>query len=318
MRAFVLSGGANYGALQVGALQVLLEHEIYPDMLVGASAGALNAAWFTRQPTLEGLRQLERVWRTQAPALYHQPGGVLLLLRLVQGQDGLLTSQALQRLIAKTIPPQATFGEIVKPRLYVVAVRLSDGWLRAFGDRCDDGLMDALMASTALPPLFPPWCVDGESYVDGGVLSNLPLQVAIDRGAEEIYALDITQPVGELGKYLPHGILTTAAQSVLLMHDHQIQVEIDRVRENHRVRLHYLSLYPNRDPGFWEFSQAVELVADGRRLTQTYLEEQSADVKRPLTWLQRLRRVFSPEPFIKSRSESNKTNNSRGLDNRLS
>ena len=293
MKAFVLSGGANYGAIQVGALQALLENDIYPDMLVGASAGALNAAWFARQPNLEGLQQLERVWRQHAPGLYRQPGGVALLLRLVQGQDGLLTNTALERFISKVIPPQVTFADIRSPHLYVVAVRLRDGWLRVFGDHPEDHLMDALMASTALPPLFPPWSVDGESYVDGGVLSNLPLQVAVEHGANEIYALDISQPLGAVRKYLPHGVLTTAAQAVLLMHTRQVQVEIARVRENPKVRLHYLSLKPTVDPGFWEFSMAPDLIADGRQVVERYLaQEINHQPLSPLKWLRKQGRRF--------------------------
>lgn len=289
MRAFVLSGGANYGAIQVGALQALLENDILPDMIVGASAGALNAAWFARQPTLEGLRQLERVWRNNAPALFKQFGGVSLFLRLVQGQEGLLSNQTLERFISKVIPSQVAFSDIHQPRLYIVAVRLSDGWLRVFGDQSDDRLLDALMASTALPPLFPPWLVEGEGYVDGGVLANLPLQAAVERGADEIYALDINRPVGVVSKYLPSGVITTAAKSVLLMHAHQAQVEIASVKNNPRVRLHYLQLEPTIDPGFWEFSKASDLIADGKAAVEHYLsQERIMNPHSPLTWLRNL------------------------------
>jgi NTE family protein len=293
MKAFVLSGGANYGAIQVGALQVLLENEIFPDMVVGVSAGALNAAWFARQPTLESLRQLERVWCQNAPAFFKQPGGVHMLLRLVQGQEGVLTSGSLQRFITKIIPPRSIFAEIQEMRLYITAVRLRDGWLRAFGDCPNDRILDALMASTALPTLFPPWPVEGDVYVDGGVLSNLPLHVAVERGAKEIYALDISKPVTSIGSYLPHGIMTTAAQSILLMHQHQVQVEIAQVRENPKVHLHYLSLQPSHDPGFWEFSMAADMIADGRRITEAYLARQCEKRSVVLHWLRTLRQALS-------------------------
>ena len=68
MRAFVLSGGANYGAQQAGALEVLFEHGIQPDMVMGVSAGALNAAWVAVNPKLEGVQELSRIWREDAAA----------------------------------------------------------------------------------------------------------------------------------------------------------------------------------------------------------------------------------------------------------
>ena len=63
MFAYVLSGGGNYGAMQVGALEVLLAHGPRPQMLVGTSAGALNAAYLATDPTLEGARRLGDAWR---------------------------------------------------------------------------------------------------------------------------------------------------------------------------------------------------------------------------------------------------------------
>ncbi len=59
MWAFVLSGDANYGAQQAGALEVLFEQGVQPDMLMGVSAGALNAAWVAVQPTLAGVQEME-------------------------------------------------------------------------------------------------------------------------------------------------------------------------------------------------------------------------------------------------------------------
>ena len=63
MIAFVLSGGGNLGALQVGALLVLMAEGIYPDMLVGTSAGAVNAAFLASDPTLEGVERLAEIWK---------------------------------------------------------------------------------------------------------------------------------------------------------------------------------------------------------------------------------------------------------------
>ena len=92
MRAFVLSGGANYGAQQVGALEVLLERDLQPDMVMGVSAGGLNAAWLAAHPTLDGVRELARIWREDAAAIAPPVGPLTALLRLIGGRDSLLSN----------------------------------------------------------------------------------------------------------------------------------------------------------------------------------------------------------------------------------
>ena len=60
--AFVLSGGASLGSIQVGMLRALFEAGITPDFLVGTSVGAVNAAWVAGWPGLEGISKLEQIW----------------------------------------------------------------------------------------------------------------------------------------------------------------------------------------------------------------------------------------------------------------
>src|SRR5512143_1337005 len=101
MRAIVLSGGANYGAQQVGALEVLFEHGLQPDMVLGVSAGALNAAWVTVHPTLEGVQELSRIWREDAAATIPPVGPLTALLRLIGGRDSLLSNDSLLKFICR-------------------------------------------------------------------------------------------------------------------------------------------------------------------------------------------------------------------------
>src|SRR5512135_1776051 len=149
MRAFVLSGGANYGAQQVGALEVLFEHEILPDMVIGVSAGALNAAWVAVNPTLAGVQELARIWREDAATSIPPVGPLIALLRLVGGKDSLLSNESLLQFIRRWPFAAGTFGEFMRPRLYTVAARYDDGALRIFGDDPNDRMLDGLMTSTA-------------------------------------------------------------------------------------------------------------------------------------------------------------------------
>ena len=272
MQAFVLSGGANYGAQQVGALEVLLEHGLQPEMVMGVSAGALNAAWVALHPTLEGMQELERIWREDAPASIPPVGPLAALFRLVGGRDSLLSNDSLLQFIRRWPFADSAFGEFTHPHLYTVAAHYHTGALRIFGDDPNDLLLDGLMTSTAMPPFYPPWEVDGVPYLDGGIISHLPLQAAVARGADEIFALhnghgfmpDATPP--------QRTVLSVGAQAVSLLVNRQAQLEIEAVQRDSSIRLHLIELYTDDDPGLWNFSRAAELIDAGRRLTEDYLK----------------------------------------------
>ncbi|HJW84643.1 MAG TPA: patatin-like phospholipase family protein, partial [Anaerolineae bacterium] len=91
--AFVMSGAANYGSLQVGALQVLLERDIRPDMLVGTSAGAMNATFLAIDPTAEGARRLAQQWSGVARDVLSRKAALLMIWRLITHRDGLLPNE---------------------------------------------------------------------------------------------------------------------------------------------------------------------------------------------------------------------------------
>jgi len=293
MKAFVLSGGANYGAIQVGALQALLEHGHQPDMLVGVSAGALNAAWLAGHPDLKGVQQLARVWSDFAPRAFNPLSQLPALLNLVRGQRSLLSNQEVRSFVSKFLPPDAQLSTFNPQRLFITAARLSDGGLKVFGDDPEDRLLDALMSSTALPPLFPPWQVNGEEYIDGGLVSNLPIQVAIDRGADEIIALQTCHPLLKEDRALPKlGIIAYIAQTMGLMIRNQAKMEVRAAKSNPAISLHVIELWPKSDPGFWIFNQAGELIAAGRETTEAYLK--IADFARPnplRLWIRKLLRT---------------------------
>jgi NTE family protein len=272
MRAFVLSGGANYGAQQVGALEVLLEHGLLPDMVMGVSAGALNAAWVALHPTLEGVQELARLWREDAAASIPPVGPLTALLRLIGGKDSLLSNDSLLQFIRRWPFAESVFGELTHPRLYTVAANYHTGDLRIFGDDPNDRLLDGLMTSTAMPPFYPPWEVNGVPYLDGGVISHLPLQAAIDRGADEIFALRNGRGFMVDAAPAQRNVLSVGAQAISLLVQRQVQLEIEAVqRDRSSVRLHLIDLHTDDDPGLWNFARAAELIGAGRRITEEYL-----------------------------------------------
>ncbi len=275
MRAFVLSGGGNYGALQVGALQALLDRGIQPDLLVGTSAGALNAAWFAGDPTAHGLRQLARLWTNFVPEMFTGHRRLMALYHLAATRESVLPNQMLVQLVSRWMPVGLRFSDYIGgPRVYAVAARLRDGAAHVFGDDLNDLLLDGLMASTALPPLFPPWIVNGVAYIDGGAASNLPLRIAIERGADEIYALQICggQNTNERA---PEGLVPVVIQSILVMVNQQAVAEAEAVRRMEGVQLHLIQLCADIDPGFWNFDNSAGMICDGYGAVDAYFQQRA-------------------------------------------
>lgn len=271
MRAFVLSGGANYGAQQVGALEVLFEHSIQPDMVMGVSAGALNAAWVAMNPTLDGVQELARIWREDAATSIPPVGPLTALLRLIGGKDSLLSNDSLLQFLRRWPFAESVFGEFSHPRLYTVAANYDTGVLRIFGDDPNDRLLDGLMTSTAMPPFYPPWEVDGVPYLDGGVISHLPLQAAIERGADEIFALRNGHGFMPTTAPAQRNVFAVGAQAISLLVERQATLEIKAVQRDRSVRLHLINLHTDDDPGLWNFTRAAELMVAGRRIAEEYL-----------------------------------------------
>ncbi|HET7089887.1 MAG TPA: patatin-like phospholipase family protein [Anaerolineae bacterium] len=268
--AFVLSGGGNYGSLQVGALQVLLERGIRPDLLVGASAGAMNATFLAMDPTLEGLHRLAEHWRRAAHETVSRRGNLAMIWRLVTRRDGLTPNAPLQRYLERTLPPGVVcFGHLRLPT-YALAVRLDTGEVRCFGDDPSDRIIDGLMATTAIPGFYPPWECDGARYVDGGVVSFLPVQMAVERGATEIYALNVS-PASTRTDGL-RGTLAISLRAIDLLIQGQGAREIQVYESLYGVTVHHIRLSSEHPIAFWDFRHADHLMAAGRRRTEAYLD----------------------------------------------
>lgn len=276
MRAFVLSGGSNRGAIQVGALEVLLEAGIKPDLLVGTSVGAVNAAALAVDPSLGGIQQAADAWRrVTGPDVY--PGNrVTAAWRFLRGRDGLFSNHAWYNFLYAVIGPK-TFGEIRACQLRIVATDLESGALVAFGDDPSLRLVDALMASTALPPLHGPWTIGGRRYIDGGAVADLPVRVAVDLGATEIFALNITgrmSPVETL-----RDVSGIAGQAVSALLHRVIALDIEHTRGRKGVWLHEMNLSVPFAIAPWDFSRSGELIDLGREAARVFLAD--APMPRP-------------------------------------
>ena len=187
--AIVLSGGGPLGALQVGALRALFEHGIRPDIVTGTSVGAVNAASLAFNPTPEGVDEMERQWRSLGEDDLF-PGGRFRAswARMFVRGSKIFESSGLRRMIETTLGPTATIEDALLP-LGIVATDLETGAERVF---TSGPLTDAVLASAAMPGVYPPVEIEGRMYTDGGVSNNVPIAPAVEMGATTLYVLNST------------------------------------------------------------------------------------------------------------------------------
>jgi len=218
--AFVLSGGGSLGAVQVGMLRALAERHVEPDLLVGASAGALNAAFVAgRGFTPETLDELTEIWcslRRQdvfAFAPHRQ------LLALAGARPSLCAPDGLRRLITRHVE-YPRLEDAVLP-VHVVATDVLSGRevVLSTGDP-----VPAVLASAAIPGVFPTVTVDGRALFDGGVADNTPISQAVALGADRIYVL----PAGVACALPspPRSAVATAVHALTLLIEQRLMLEV--------------------------------------------------------------------------------------------
>ncbi len=199
--AFVLSGGGARGALQVGALRALLERGIVPDVIVGTSIGAWNGAWLANDPTLHGVETLAEIWRgLRAEQLllgyesFRAPtqslAGLLVAMgaapRLMMGFPSFYSDVGLRRLVKRCVG-DLTFADL-KATLRIVATDLTHGVRAVFSE---GPLMAPILASSAIPAVFPPVRIGDSVYADGFALDNCSIETALNLGARRIFVLSV-------------------------------------------------------------------------------------------------------------------------------
>jgi NTE family protein len=210
MIAFVLSGGATRGPLEVGALQSLLAHNIKADLVVGTSAGALNGVYYCYDPTPDGLQQLAQFWiQTKRESIF--PGNKLTMAwRVLLGRDSLVDGANFRHTVQAHLPTEATtFGDLKIP-FYAVTADIMSAQTIVFGDEKDTPFLGPVIASASFPIVLPPVEMDGYQLSDGGVTAVVPIEAALERGATELFVIDL-EPVVAQSEPL-RGVLPIALQ----------------------------------------------------------------------------------------------------------
>jgi NTE family protein len=165
-------------------LRALSERGIVPDLVVGTSIGAVNAACFAGQPTLEGTYLAAEMWRKIGAEDVFPKSLLHGSWRFLARREAAYPIDGLRELVGGFLRFERLEDSPVP--LTVVATRLDDGveeWMS------EGPALDAVLASAALPAVFPPVERGGTRYIDGGVVDNVPLSVALAAGARRVYVL---------------------------------------------------------------------------------------------------------------------------------
>ncbi|MEO0143537.1 MAG: patatin-like phospholipase family protein [candidate division WOR-3 bacterium] len=267
MRALILSGGSNKGAIQVGAMRALLEENINFDLVIGVSIGALNGIYFSYKPTLQGINELERIWLNVKKEDIFGNIRISAIMNLLRNKESVFSNEKFREFIIR-VSPVRTFSEL-KLKCYIIALDIMTGKEYIFGKNKYESIVDAILSSTALPPYFPPYSYKGMKLVDGGFYSNLPYKIAIDEGAKEIWALHIKGKRQDFKKLKIIGILNASIDYLLTS---KIR-EQENFISSKKVKIHYIPLECHFDLSIFNFSQTRKLIDLGYEITKSYLSQ---------------------------------------------
>ncbi|MDI6910184.1 patatin-like phospholipase family protein [Nocardioides sp.] len=237
--AFVLGGGGVLGAVEVGMLRALLERGIVPDLVLGTSVGALNGALVARQPDLGVVEKLTAMWRGAGggagpdagpgdgppPRQVYGDRPLRTVRRAMSTGTHLWSSGPLQRALA------AEFGDLTFEDLPVRFQVCAASIERAAEHWFDSGpLVEAVVASAAVPGLLPPARIGDEHFLDGGIVNSIPLARAVRLGADRVFVLQ----VGRIDRPLsvPRRPWEVARVSFEIARRHRFIRELDELPED--------------------------------------------------------------------------------------
>jgi NTE family protein len=184
--AFVLGGGGHQGAYEVGMLKALLEHRIQPDLVVGTSVGALNGAAIAANPSLETVARLREIWLGLDDSSIFGGSFFAGAANLMRSRTHLHSNKPLREMLEKLLPAK-TFEDLRVPFQCVAASieKAAEHWFH------EGPLVEAILASAAVPGVLPPVEIGGEHFLDGGIVNSIPISRAVELGAREIYVLHV-------------------------------------------------------------------------------------------------------------------------------
>jgi NTE family protein len=275
--AFVLSGGGSLGAVQVGMLQALAERDVHPDLLIGTSVGAINAAYVAGHGTgTESLESLAEIWRGLRRQSVFPVSPLQQALAVVGARPSLCSNRGLQHLL-DTYLTYRNLEDAPIP-VHTVATNLLSGEevLLSGGDAAR-----AVLASTAIPGIFPAVEHAGYTLVDGGISDNAALSQAVALGADEVYVL----PAGFACalERPPHTALGSALQALTLLIEQRLVIDVAQFTGPGAIKV-----LPPLCPvavSATDFSHSTELIERARVATGNWIDSGGPSLPAPSRFL---------------------------------
>ncbi|MHC1781163.1 MAG: patatin-like phospholipase family protein [Anaerolineaceae bacterium] len=283
-RALVLSSGGSRGALQVGAIRALFEMGYSPDLITGASIGAANAAFLAVNGfNKSGIEKLQSVWETTIDKDLLPTDLWWQIIRAFLKRTRGFSLELIQAFaIANGLTPDLCFRDLDEIKLYLVASDLGTGFPVIFGSDPDESVLESVLASMALPPWIAPIERDGHFLVDGGAVSNLPIEAALLQGATEIIALDLSDLAD--GSSPKRSISNFFMKLDCTVESRQKNLELE-LAEARGVPVKCIVLTGDKTVPFWDFRQSLELMQRGYQLTYLAMEGKQIDDRS--SWINR-------------------------------
>ncbi|MGA9847278.1 MAG: patatin-like phospholipase family protein [Roseiarcus sp.] len=260
--AFVLAGGGSLGAVQAGMLAALCDAGTVADFVVGASAGAVNAGFFAAEPSLEGARAMGAAWRgvTRADVMPLTFGNAL---NVVMRRGYLFHNGPLRSLLERHIHYARLEDAAVPVHIVASDVLTGDEVVLSQGP-----VIDAILASAAIPGVFPPVRIDGRDLVDGGVANNTPISTAIRLGARHVivlptgFACALSRP--------PSGAAARAMNAISHLVARQLVADIEHYGAHARISV-VPCICPN-DVSPYDYSSCAGLVDRAETIARAWIE----------------------------------------------
>jgi len=183
--AFVLGGGGMLGAHEVGMLQALAEAGIRPDLIIGASVGALNGVVVAADPA-GAVPRLVEMWRDGVASEAFAGSLFGRVATLARSGTHLHPNEPLKRLLEDLLPVERIEELAVAFQCVAASIeRAAAHWFTS------GPIVPAVLASTAVPGLLPPVRVGDEHFLDGGLVHSIPVSRAVTLGAGTVYVLHV-------------------------------------------------------------------------------------------------------------------------------
>ncbi|MGH9084262.1 MAG: patatin-like phospholipase family protein [Acidimicrobiales bacterium] len=275
--AFVLSGGGSLGAVQVGMLQALAARGVAPDLLVGTSAGALNAGYVAGHGlTSSSLDDLAAIWTGLRRRDVFPLHAGRLAAAAVGRAPSLCANEPLRRLIERNVGLDRIEDATIPLHVVATDVRNGDEVVLSAGDATD-----AILASAAIPAVFPAVRVGDRHLVDGGVADNAAVSQAVALGADVVYVL----PTGYACALPapPATPLSSAMHALTLLIEQRLVLEVAHLAE--RVDIRVLPPLCPLSVSSTDFGQAALLIERSRTATARWLDQDGPSLAHPERFL---------------------------------